>query len=482
MRSLRARLVAVTAIVAVTAVSVGALMSRQVVTTEYQRLERLAGPVSLERAVRALATWRAAGGAWSGADSLLAAEGRAIARTLVVVGERGAVLAASAPAFRDAHVIAQGSGAYRIELGGPAGSQARAAAVLELVEPPRQALAGADSGAVLVALPPGEPAGDGPAAAGPPGVRALPTLRILERGLWAGALAAFAIGGLLVWLLSARLLGPVEALTAAARRMAAGDLTPRVTPRGDDEVAALARSFNTMAGTLAEARTARRRLTRDVAHELRTPLTALRGQVEAIEDGLLRPDPPTLRSLRDEIVHLSRLVEDLDRLAEAEDGALRLEPADVPAREALEAAAASFAAAAAAGEVAIEVHAPGECIVRADPLRLGQIVRNLVANALAHTPAGGRVALSAQDGGARVAIVVADTGAGIAPGHLPHVFERFYRTDSARSRTAGGSGLGLAIVKHLAEAMGGAVRAESVPGRGATFTVELPAAGARGAA
>ncbi|NOT32846.1 MAG: HAMP domain-containing protein [Candidatus Eisenbacteria bacterium] len=465
MSSLRARLIGVTILVAVVAVTVVALHTRQVVNTEFRRLERLAEPVPLEPVARAVSAMRSSGDEWAAVESLLAGHGRRLGRALVVVAPDGTVLASSAAPLRGARVLEEPGDVYRVEHGRSL-EGAGSALMLELHSPPRLALAGVDSGARLLALPTPESSVEPPR----------PSIRVVERGLLTGALVAIALGVLLVWVLSAQVLGPIEALTAAARRMAAGDLSPRVTPRGRDEVSGLAASFNAMAEALAAAQASRRRLTRDVAHELRTPLTALRGQLEAVEDGLLPPNPATLRSLREEVARMSQLIEDLDRLAGAEDGSLRLELSDVPVREALESAAASFAAAAATAGVTLEADGADECVVRADPLRLGQVLRNLIANALAHTPPGGQIRLTALREADRVAIQVADSGDGISAEHVSHVFERFYRTDSARARASGGTGLGLAIVKHLIEAQGGVVSVASEPQRGARFTIELPAA------
>jgi two-component system, OmpR family, sensor histidine kinase BaeS len=207
----------------------------------------------------------------------------------------------------------------------------------------------------------------------------------------------------------------------------------------------------------------------DVAHELRTPLTNLRCQVEALQDGLLAPDAVLLGSLHEEILLLSRLADDLQDLTLAEAGRLRLERTAVAVAPAIAAALAGTAAAAAERGVTLRSTAGDVPEVDADPARLGQILRNLLANALAHTPAGGTVTVGTEWSGDAVEIAVEDSGPGVAPEHLPHVFDRFYRADPAR----GGAGLGLAIVRQLALAHGGDARVESPPGRGARFVVRL---------
>jgi signal transduction histidine kinase len=257
-----------------------------------------------------------------------------------------------------------------------------------------------------------------------------------------------------------------------------------VTIRSRDEIGELARAFNAMAGALEHNEALRRRLVADVAHELRTPLTNLRAQIEALEDGLEEPDGEALRSLHEETMLLARLTDDLQDLALAEAGRLPLHRERLDAGAALRAAAAAIRPRVAARDVAVAVEVADDTpAVEADAARVAQILRNLLENALAHTPQGGTIVLSAGPAAApagaaapsaAVEIAVADSGPGIAAEHLPHLFDRFYRADASRTRGTGGSGLGLAIVRQLAELHGGSVRVESPPGRGARFTVTLP--------
>jgi signal transduction histidine kinase len=282
-------------------------------------------------------------------------------------------------------------------------------------------------------------------------------------------------------MLGRRIVRPIEALTHAARRMEAGDLAQRVDTASRDEIGALAQAFNAMAQRLAHTETLRRHLVNDVAHELRTPLTNIRCQLEAVQDGLLTPGRETLESLHHEVMLLSRLVDDLQDLALAEAGQLRLDRTAVPVAALMATAAASLAPQAAARGVSL-TSAPvaADLQVQADPQRLGQVLRNLIVNAITHTPAGGSIAIAAQSAPAQVAISVTDTGTGIAAEHLPHIFERFYRTDRSRTRATGGAGLGLAIVRQLVETQGGRVSVDSVVDRGSTFTVMLPRADSPG--
>jgi signal transduction histidine kinase len=463
MRSLRARLIATTVLVAAVAVTASALFSRRVVTNEYQRLVLGPHPVDLAPIAHALGE-AAARPSWpADADARLAVEARRLGRALLLIDPGGRTMAASSASLRQVQVRFGPAGAVRLE----SGPNAARGFALELRSPPRvDVRAGDRTIGTLLVLP--EP--DVPQAG------ARPFQRTVDRGFVLGGLLAIAIGAALMGLLASRITGPVEALTSAVRKMEGGDLSPRVAVHGNDEVATLARAFNGMAGALGRAQALRRQLTADVAHELRTPLANLRGQIEALQDGLLAPDAAALASLHEEVAILARLVDDLQQLADAESGALRLEAIAVPVRAALENTAAGFQLDAAARTVTIDVDADAALTARVDPVRLGQILRNLVANALTHTPAGGRIRLTASREGATVAFAVEDTGTGIAPEHLPHVFERFYRADPSRTRATGGAGLGLAVVRQLVIAHGGTVAAASEPGRGTRMTFTLPAA------
>ncbi|HEY8600232.1 MAG TPA: ATP-binding protein [Thermomicrobiales bacterium] len=286
------------------------------------------------------------------------------------------------------------------------------------------------------------------------------------------------VAALLISLFLARLIGrPIEALTRAARRMGAGDLGQRVPEEGSAETVELARSFNTMAANLATAHELRQQLVADVAHELRTPLANIRGYLEAIEDGVVAADEATLRTLREEAAQLNGMIDDLQELAQAEDGTLRLDREPLAPAELVERAVDAARPRAAEKGISL-VGTVEEALppVSVDPQRLSQVLQNLLTNALRHTPQGGRVTIEAQRTPAEaVAISVTDTGSGIAPADLPHIFERFYRADSSRARATGGSGLGLTITRRLVEAHGGTIDATSTVGQGSRFTFTLPA-------
>lgn len=275
--------------------------------------------------------------------------------------------------------------------------------------------------------------------------------------------------------LSARLSGPIARLAHASRRIAAGRYAERVPDASSDEIGELANSFNQMAEALESTERRRLQLVGDVAHELRTPLATLDGYLEGLQDGVIQPGGPTWEVLRGETGRLARLVNDLQELwrAEARQLPLSLTSADVASL--LGAVRERFVAQSREHGSELRLQVPAGLMVRADPERLGQVVDNLVSNALRYSPEGTPVALEAAANGGEVIIGVTDQGAGLSEQQREHIFERFYRVDPSRSRAKGGSGIGLAIARALTEAMGGRIWAESDgAGRGTTFRVALP--------
>lgn len=296
--------------------------------------------------------------------------------------------------------------------------------------------------------------------------------------VWAG-LAAGGAGIVLIGMTTRRSLAGVRALTAASRALGQGDLSQRVPVATRDEVGELGRTFNDMASQLEGAEALRRTLTADIAHELRTPLSNLQGYLEAIRDGLVDPDANTIESLRSQVLHLSRLVEDLRMLALMEAGALPLEMADDRMEQIAALTVDSFQPRAAEKHISLTLDAPdGLPHVNVDRTRMQQVIGNLIDNAIIHTPEGGSVAVTVEPAAGRTLVVlsVSDTGPGIPRENLPHIFDRLYRVDPSRARATGGAGLGLTIVKQLVEAHGGRVSAESRPGEGSRLRVELPSA------
>lgn len=298
----------------------------------------------------------------------------------------------------------------------------------------------------------------------------------VNRSTWWAGIIAVVVALLLGSLLFFHIVAPIQRLTSAAQKIAAGDLHQRIPTQAQDEIGTLATAFNQMADSLAQHEELRRNLIADVAHELRTPLTVIQGNLEAMLDGVLPASPQEIATLRDEAALLTRLVSDLRLLSLAEAGQLKLERVKIDPAELIMRAVEPFRLQAQSSQIELALElAPNLPSISVDADRIAQVIRNLLSNALRHTPAGGRVTVTCRnDKTQSLLITVSDTGEGIPPDDLPFVFDRFYRADKSRSRASGGSGIGLAIVKQLVEAHGGKVRAESQSGQGTTFGFTLP--------
>jgi two-component system OmpR family sensor kinase/two-component system sensor histidine kinase BaeS len=305
-------------------------------------------------------------------------------------------------------------------------------------------------------------------------------LNRLNRAALLAGLIAGTLSLLLALLLAYTLLRPVRDLTAAARHLAQGDLSQRVLLHGaDDELATLGQTFNQMANSLQQAEESRRAMTADIAHELRTPLSVQRANLEAMQDGVYPLTPENLQPVLEQNLLLTRLVDDLRTLALADAGQLTLErvPTDLPALvgrvvERFQPQATSHHIHLAFAPVSLPADASVELSL--DPMRIEQVLTNLLSNALRFTPDGGRIELVLSMLPGSVRLAVHDNGPGIPADSLPHVFERFYRVDKARARLEGGSGLGLAIARQLARAHGGELSAGNHTEGGAVFTLSLP--------
>ncbi len=298
----------------------------------------------------------------------------------------------------------------------------------------------------------------------------------LQQNLLIAGLIATGLGVLVALVFARRMARPIEAISAAASSLAQGKLSVRIpAPRGEDEIARLARNFNRMAEALEKLEAERRAMIADIAHELRTPLTVMQGRLEAIQDGVVPLEMGEIDRLHQQARLLSRLVEDLRTLSLADAGRLNLALQPLNLAELARRMAAAFGAALEAKQVALELRLPeGPVPVRADPDRLAQVIGNLLTNALEHTPAGGRIALEVAKDTTHAHLRVLDSGPGIPAEALNKVFDRFYRAEASRSRATGGSGLGLSIVKALVELHKGTVAAHNRPEGGALFEVRLP--------
>jgi two-component system sensor histidine kinase BaeS len=296
--------------------------------------------------------------------------------------------------------------------------------------------------------------------------------------MWAG-LAAAAAGVFIISLTTRQALAPVHSLTRAAGALGRGDLSRRVPANSRDEVGLLSHTFNDMATQLEDAEVLRRTMTADVAHELRTPLSNLQGYLEAISDGLVKPDTDTINSLHSQVLHLTQLVEDLRLIAMVEAGSISMEKVDTDLGDLADLTVDSFKPRASEHGISLSMYREETLpSLPLDETRMRQVLANLVENAINYTPDGGSIDVSVATDGSDVLMAVSDTGRGIPAEDIGHVFDRLYRVDVSRNRTTGGAGLGLTIVKQLVEAHGGTVSVESPAhpdGSGTRFTVRLPA-------
>jgi signal transduction histidine kinase len=283
-------------------------------------------------------------------------------------------------------------------------------------------------------------------------------------------LAALAAAGYV----TRRLTRPLQALTGAARRFAAGDTGARAATGGPGELGELATAFDAMADDVVRADQVRRSLAADVAHELRTPLAALQAGLEELRDGLREPDTERLVTLHDQTLRLGRVVQDLADLAAAESAALSLHRTETDLAGIARAALTAYAAPLDAAGLHVDTDLTVALPVHADPDRLHQTVTNLLANAARYCRPGDRVTVTGRREGESAVLEIADTGPGIPADELPHVFQRLWR--GAQARSVAGSGIGLAVVRELVTAHGGTVSADSPAAGGTTVTVRLPLA------
>ena len=295
-----------------------------------------------------------------------------------------------------------------------------------------------------------------------------------RRSLWFAGLAAGIAAILLSFFLIRQLTGPLRKLDRASRRVAAGKFDERVDIASADELGRLASSFNEMAASLESSEQVKKRLIADISHELRTPITAVRTTLEGLRDGVMQPTQETLTALHDKILLVTRLVQDLHQLALADTGRLSIQPGPISIARILETILETIGVQLEDENIhlerAIEASLPS---VEADAHRIEQVLLNLLANAIRHTPEGGRILVRAKQVKAEIQVAVCDSGPGLSETDLSHVFDRFYRADAARSSETG-TGLGLSITKALVEAHGGRIWAENLPEGGACFAFTLP--------
>ena len=295
----------------------------------------------------------------------------------------------------------------------------------------------------------------------------------VNRALLIAALAGMLLALLLGIWLARTLTRPVNELTTATRAMARGQLEQQVPVRSSDELGELAVSFNQMSTDLARANQSRRQMTADIAHDLRNPLTVIGGYLESLMDGKLKPTPERYATMYGEVQHLQRLVEDLRTLSLADSGDLLIHREPTAPADLLKRVEAAYQHQAGQQQISLKLEVEtGLPEIDLDQERMEQVLGNLVSNALRYTPEGGEIRLIAEKTPGNLVLSIADTGIGIPPEVLPHIFERSYRGDAARSGS--GSGLGLAIARSIMELHGGQISVTSTPGSGTRFSLSFP--------
>jgi histidine kinase len=298
----------------------------------------------------------------------------------------------------------------------------------------------------------------------------------LNEVMLVAVVAALGAAFLMSLFVSQRIVEPVRQMHHASQRLAQGDYHTRIQILNQDELGDLAQAFNHMAEELEQTEQRRLELIGNVTHELRTPLSSIQAMMEGLVDGVLPGEPATYVNIQSELDRLQGLVQDLQELSRVEAGQVTLELKPAPINDLIESAAMRLRPQFEDKGIALELSLAHDLpVVTVDPDRILQVLINLLGNALQYTPEAGSVTVTTRSEKQRIVVSVSDTGIGIAPEHLLHLFERFYRVDKSRSRTGGGSGIGLTIARHLIEAHGGHIQAVSPgPNQGSTFTFTLP--------
>lgn len=295
-----------------------------------------------------------------------------------------------------------------------------------------------------------------------------------RRTSWGIAALSTLLAALVAWLLARGLLAPVKRLVAGTRHLTAGHFASRVKVSSSDELGQLAQDFNRLAGSLEKNEQMRRAFMADISHELRTPLAILRGELEAMQDGVRKLTPEGIASLQSEVGILSKLVEDLHQLSLSDEGALAYRKQHTDLVPLLEIVAGSFASRYRSHGLTLTLHLPEAAPFFGDPGRLMQLFTNLLENSLRYTDAPGRVEVRLNTEATHWHLSFADTAPGVDADQQTQIFERFYRTESSRNRASGGSGLGLTICKNIAEAHDGSIAAQQADSGGVQITLQLP--------
>ena len=282
------------------------------------------------------------------------------------------------------------------------------------------------------------------------------------------------LAALVTWLMSRGLLAPVKRLVDGTHHLAAGDFTTRVQTTSNDELGRLAQDFNRLASTLEKNESMRRAFMADISHELRTPLAILRGELEAIQDGVRKLTPESIISLQGEVAILTKLVDDVHQLSLSDEGALAYRKSAIDLVQVLEMVAANFRSRFAQQQMTLKLTLPEKAPQFGDPDRFGQLFTNLMENSLRYTDAGGSLHIQLINSPAGNILHFDDSEPGVSDDQLQQIFERFYRAEGSRNRASGGSGLGLAICQNIVSAHDGTLTAEHSAAGGLRITVNLP--------
>lgn len=314
------------------------------------------------------------------------------------------------------------------------------------------------------------------------GVSPPPGMATLEQSFFSSVISATIVASIIAVLLaivlalqfSRRISIPLVYLTEAAKKLAEKDYKHRLRITAQDEIGTLAGAFNTMADAIEKNEQIRSHLVADVAHELRTPITIIRGNLESLQAGVLEPTQEVIVSIHDEILRLSRLINDLQEITLAESGNLILNYTKVNAVDLLTRVVNNFKGSASVKNIEMNLTVPKqEYLIEIDEDKIIQVLSNIINNAIRHTPVGKKINVSLAGSDEIVNLSVADEGPGINSEDLPFIFDRFYRGSKSRNRSDGGAGLGLAIAKSLVEAHGGKIEVRCIPGGGSIFTITL---------
>jgi len=285
---------------------------------------------------------------------------------------------------------------------------------------------------------------------------------------------ALVVAAALAFLLARNVSQPVRRLESTVRELSKGEYVARARVETQDEIGDLAAHVNQLAGTLEKNRTARQRWMADIAHELRTPVAILKGEIEALADGVRQADERMSTSLREEVVHLSTLIDDLQTLALSDAGALNIQKIPVDLSHMVCQCVDSFRDRLSARQITVDMQVTEGVVLAADQQRLRQLLHNLLENSSRYVTQAGQVSVSLTQGQAGAELVLEDSGPGLESEQLTHLFERFYRVESSRSRSSGGTGLGLSICKNIVEAHGGSIQAEHSAMGGLKLQIVLP--------